>query len=135
MGGKVPQPGDVSIVALMGILGGAMSATFAIQKLRVTPVPISKDLKVWLAFLKLPAGALTAIGGLILINGRFVPGLTDLDTQGTILAYAIVLGVAQQLVTRFVDQKAEDVLAAVPSKGASPMNAPGQMQKARQQTN
>jgi hypothetical protein len=101
-----------------------MSATFAIQRLRVTPVPISKDLKVWLAFLKLPAGALTAIGGLILISGRFIPGLTDLDTQGTILAYAIVLGVAQQLVTRFVDQKAEDVLAAVPSKGFSPMNAP-----------
>jgi hypothetical protein len=108
----------------MGILGGAMSATFAIQRLRVTPVPISKDLKVWLAFLKLPAGALTAIGGLILISGRFIPGLTDLDTQGTILAYAIVLGVAQQLVTRIVDQKAEDVLAAVPSKGFSPMNAP-----------
>jgi hypothetical protein len=122
--GNVPQPGDVSIVALMGILGGAMSATLAIQRLRVTPVPISKDLKVWLAFFKLPAGALTAIGGLILISGRFIPGLTDLDTQGTILAYAIVLGVAQQLVTRFVDQKAEDVLAAVPSKGFSPMNAP-----------
>ena len=122
--GNVPQPWDISIVALMGILGGAMSATFAIQRLRVTPVPISKDLKVWLAFLKLPTGALTAIGGLILINGRFIPGLTDLDTQGTILAYAIVLGVAQQLVTRFVDQKAEDVLAAVPSKGFSPMNAP-----------
>jgi hypothetical protein len=122
--GNVPQPWDISIVALLGILGGAMSATFAIQRLRVTPVPISKDLKVWLAFLKLPAGALTAIGGLILISGRFIPGLTDLDTQGTILAYAIVLGVAQQLVTRFVDQKAEDVLAAVPSKGFSPMNAP-----------
>jgi hypothetical protein len=122
--GMSPQPWDISIVALMGILGGAMSATFAIQRLRVTPVPISKDLKVWLAFLKLPAGALTAIGGLILISGRFIPGLTDLDTQGTILAYAIVLGVAQQLVTRFVDQKAEDVLAAVPSKGFSPMNAP-----------
>jgi len=122
--GNVPQPWDISIVALMGILGGAMSATFAIQRLRVTPVPISKDLKVWLAFLKLPTGALTAIGGLILINGQFIPGLTDLDSQGQILAYAIVLGVAQQLVTRFVDQKAEDVLAAVPSKGFSPMNAP-----------
>jgi hypothetical protein len=109
----------------MGILGGAMSATFAIQRLRTTPAPISKDLKVSLAFLKLPAGALTAIGGLILIHGEFIPGLTDLDSQGQILAYAIVLGVAQQLVTRFVDQKAEDVLAAVPSKGRRPMDAQG----------
>jgi hypothetical protein len=51
--------------------------------------------------------------------------LTDLDTQGQILAYAIVLGVAQQLVTRFVDQKAEDVLAAVPSKARRPESAEG----------
>ena len=123
--GVVPQPGDIPIVALMGILGGAMSATFAIQRLRTTPAPISKDLKVSLAFLKLPAGALTAIGGLILIHGQFIPGLTDLDSQGQILAYAIVLGVAQQLVTRFIDQKAEDVLAAVPSKGRRPVNAQG----------
>ena len=123
--GHVPRPGDIPIVALMGILGGAMSATFAIQRLRTTPAPISKDLKVSLAFLKLPAGALTAIGGLILIHGEFIPGLTDLDSQGQILAYAIILGVAQQLVTRFVDQKAEDVLAAVPSKGRRPMDAQG----------
>jgi hypothetical protein len=123
--GPGPQPGDVPIVALMGILGGAMSATFAIQMLRTTPTPTSKDLKVSLAFLKLPAGALTAIGGLILIHGQFIPGLTDLDSQGQILAYAIVLGVAQQLVTRFIDQKAEDVLAAVPSKGRRPMSAQG----------
>jgi hypothetical protein len=120
-----PSPGDIPIVALMGILGGAMSATFAIQRLRTTPAPISKDLKVSLAFLKFPAGALTAIGGLILIHGQFIPGLTDLDSQGQILAYAIVLGVAQQLVTRFIDQRAEDVLAAVPSKGRRPVNAEG----------
>jgi hypothetical protein len=110
----------------MGMLGGAMSATFAIQKLRSTPTPIPIDLQVSLAFLKLPAGALTAIGGLVLIHGQFIPGLTDLDTQGQILAYAIVLGVAQQLVTGFVDQKAEDVLAAVPAKGRRPTSAEGQ---------
>jgi hypothetical protein len=118
-----PQPGDVTIVALMGMLGGALSATFAIQKLRTTPTPIPNDLQVSLAFLKLPAGALTAIGGLVLIHGEFIPGLTDLDTQGQILAYAIVLGVAQQLVTGFIDKQAEEVLAAVPSKGRRPASA------------
>lgn len=123
--GPFPQPGDIPIVALMGMLGGAMSATFAIQKIRTTPTPIPNDLQVSLAFLKLPAGALTAIGGLILIHGQFIPGLSDLDSQGQILAYAIVLGVAQQLVTRFVDQKAEEVLAAVPSKGRRPTSTPG----------
>ena len=121
--GSVPQPGDIPIVALMGVLGGAMSATFAVQKLRTTPTPIPNNFQVSLAFLKLPAGALTAIGGLVLIHGQFIPGLSDLDSQGQILAYAIVLGVAQQLVTQSVDHRAEDVLAAVPSKGRRPTSA------------
>jgi hypothetical protein len=111
-----PHPGDVAIVALMGVLGGAMSATLAVQKLRTTATSAPYGIPVSLALLKLPAGALTAIGGLVLIHGEFIPGLSDLDSQGQILAYAIVLGVAQQFVTRFVDQKAQAALAAVPSK-------------------
>jgi hypothetical protein len=76
-----------------------------------------------LSILKLPAGALTGITGLVLLYGKFVPGLSELDSQGQILAYAIVLGIAQHLVTRFVDQKAEDVLGSVPSKQRSPTGA------------
>ena len=76
-----------------------------------------------LAILKLPAGALTAITGLVLLYGKFIPGLSELDSQGQILAYAVVLGIAQHLVTRFVDQKAEAVLRSVPSKERSPTNA------------
>jgi hypothetical protein len=124
--GTVPSGGDIAIVALMGVLGGALSATFSIQKLRGTSTPYA--IPVALAFLKLPAGALTAIAGLMLIQGAFIPGLSELDTQGQILAYAIVFGVAQQLVTRFVDQKADDVLSSLPSKENSPAGAeqPGQ---------
>jgi len=113
-----PTGGDVSVVALMGLLGGALSATFTVQKLRGTSTPYG--VPVALAILKLPAGALTAITGLVLLYGKFIPGLSELDSQGQILAYAIVLGIAQHLVTRFVDQKAEDVLRSVPSKEGSP---------------
>jgi hypothetical protein len=116
-----PTGGDVSIVALMGLLGGALSATFTVQKLRGTSTPYG--VPVALAILKLPAGALTAITGLVLLYGKFVPGLSELDSQGQILAYAIVLGIAQHLVTRFVDQKAEDVLGSVPSKERSSTSA------------
>jgi hypothetical protein len=91
-----PKGGDVSIVALMGLLGGALSAIFTIQKLRGTSTPY---------------------------GGNFVPGLSELDSQGQILAYAIVLGIAQHLVTRFVDQKAEAVLGSVPSKEHSSTSA------------
>jgi hypothetical protein len=113
-GRSVPRSGDVPIVALMGLLGGALSATFGIQKLRGTSTPYA--IPVALSSMKLPAGALTAIVGLILIHGEFVPGLSELDSQGQILAYAVLLGVAQHLFTRFVDRRAETVLNSLPSK-------------------
>jgi hypothetical protein len=56
----------------------------------------------------------------MLVHGQFVPGLSNLDTQGQILAYAVVLGIAQQLVTRFVDRQAQDVLGSVPGKESRP---------------
>jgi hypothetical protein len=113
-GRSVPRSGDVPIVALMGLLGGALSATFGIQKLRGTSTPYA--IPVALSSMKLPAGALTAIVGLVLVHGEFVPGLSELDSQGQILAYAVVLGVAQHLFTRFVDRRAETVLNSLPSK-------------------
>lgn len=116
-----PRGGDVAIVALMGVLGAALSATLAVQKLRGTAAPYA--VPVALAFFKLPAGALTAIAGLLLIKGDFVPGFSQLDSQGQILAYAIVFGVAQHLVTRFVDQRADDVLSSLPRKERPPARA------------
>jgi hypothetical protein len=118
-GRAMPRSGDVPIVALMGLLGGALSATFGIQKLRGTSTPYA--IPVALSSMKLPAGALTAIVGLVLVHGEFVPGLSELDSQGQILAYAVLLGVAQHLFTRFVDRRAETVLNSLPSKeGAAP---------------
>jgi hypothetical protein len=64
-----PPGSDVAVVALMGVLGAALSATLAVQKLRGTAAPYA--VPVGLAFFKLPAGALTAIAGLLLINGDF----------------------------------------------------------------
>jgi hypothetical protein len=116
-----PRGGDVAIVALMGVLGAALSATLAVQKLRGTAAPYS--VPVALAFFKLPAGALTAIAGLLLLKGDFVPGFSQLDSQGQILAYAIVFGVAQHLVTRFVDQRADDMLSSLPRKARPPATA------------
>src|SRR5262249_51884280 len=113
-----PRGGDGAIVALVGVLGAALPATPAVQKPRGPPAPYA--VPVALAFFKLPAGALTAIAGLLLIKGDFVPGFSNLDSQGQILAYALVFGVAQHLVTRFVDQRANDVLSSLPSKERAP---------------
>ncbi len=105
---------DVIVVLVLGLLGGAFSAAVSIRNLTGTSTPY--DVPVALAFLKLPLGALTAIGGLIALQGEFVPGLSELDSPGQILAYALVFGYAQQLLTGLLDRRAEAILSAAPGK-------------------
>jgi hypothetical protein len=113
-GRRLPAPGDVTLVALFGLLGGALSGGIAIRKMhgQTTPygVPVALNL------LKLPSGALTAILGILLVRGAFVPGLSQLDSQPQILGYAFFFGIAQQFATRFIDRRAREVLGRVPTK-------------------
>jgi hypothetical protein len=50
------------------------------------------------------------------LGGGFVPGLSELDSQRQILAYALLFGYAQQLGTRFIDDRAQSILDSLPSK-------------------
>lgn len=113
-GGSDPGPLDIWVVMLLGLLGGALAAAVSIRTIRGTSTPY--DVPVALACLKVPAGAATAVAALIFIRGEFVPGLSALDNQEQILAYALVFGYAQQLLTKLIDRQAQDVLDAVPSK-------------------
>jgi hypothetical protein len=111
---RLPAPGDVTLVALLGLLGGGLSTALAIRGLQGSATPY--DVPVALSLLKLPSGALTALVGLLFIRGEFVPGLSQLDNQPQILAYAFLFGIAQHLFTRLVDQQAQDIVGKVPSK-------------------
>jgi hypothetical protein len=42
-----------------------------------------------------------------------VPGLSGLETQRQILAYALVLGYAQQVATRLIDERAQRIVDGV----------------------
>ena len=77
---SVPRGGDVGVIALMGVLGAALSATLAVQKLRGTASPYA--VPVALACFKLPAGALTAIAGLLLIKGDLFPAFPSWIARG-----------------------------------------------------
>jgi hypothetical protein len=129
-GGPVrgPTGGDILVVALLGLLGGALTAAISIRNLKGTTTPY--DVPVALAMLKVPLGAFTAVLGLVAIRGDFVPGLSALDSQVQILAYALVFGFAQQALTRLLDQRAESLLSALPGKDvaeAVPMPPPTRM--------
>jgi hypothetical protein len=56
-----------------------------------------------------------SLSALVLLGAEFFPGLSGLDSPQRIVAYALVLGYAQQLVTRLVDRQADTVLDRVPS--------------------
>jgi hypothetical protein len=108
---------DVWLVEIVGLIAAAVATAFALRGIRGTSTPYS--LPVALAILKLPTGALTAVVGLVLMRGGFVPGLSALDSSAQILSWAAVFGYAQQLVTRFVDQQAHAVLEDVGGRGAA----------------
>jgi hypothetical protein len=111
---RSPSEFDIWIVAGLGLLGGGLSSAVSVRKMAHTVAPY--DVPLALALLKLPTGALTAVAGIILLGGGFVPGLSELDTQRQILAYSLIFGYAQQLATRYLDDRATTLLAAVPSK-------------------
>jgi hypothetical protein len=113
-GDGLSSPADVGVVALLGLLGGALAAAVSIRNVHGTSAPY--NVGVVLALLKFPAGAFTALAALIAIGGELVPGFTALDTQPQILAYALLFGYAQQLLTGLIDKRALSLLSTVPGK-------------------
>jgi hypothetical protein len=99
---------DIALIEGVGLLAAAVAAAGSLSGLGSTATPFRIPLA--LAVLKLPTGALTAILGLLLMRGGFVPGLGALDTPAQVIAWAIILGYAQQLFTRFVDRYAASQL-------------------------
>jgi len=114
--GEQPRPtsGDILIIAGLGVVGGGVGAIVAIRNLRGSSTPYGVPMA--LAVLKVPSGALTAVIGMLLLAGGFIPGLSNLDSRPQILAYALVFGYAQQLITRLADNQAQAILNRLPSK-------------------
>jgi hypothetical protein len=117
---QTAKPQDILVVELVGLTAAAVAAAAAIRNLRGSSD--AYGLPVALAALKLPTGAITAFLGLLLIRGQFVPGLSALDTSAQILAWALVFGYAQQLLTRLVDRQGKTVLDSV--RGADAASGP-----------
>ena len=116
------SPLDMLLVELIGLVAATLAAATALRRLQGTSTAFSVPLA--LAVLKLPSGMLTAALGLLLMRADFVPGLSALDTPAQIIGWAVVFGYAQELFTRFVDQRAQTVLS---TGGADPAKQRGRM--------
>jgi hypothetical protein len=106
---------DILLVQLLGVVAAAVAGAATLRRMRGTSTPFG--VPVALAVLKLPTGALTAVLGLLLMGGGFVPGLSALDSSAQIVAWAIVFGYAQQLFTRMVDDQGSGLLNKVGGHG------------------
>ncbi|GAA2122230.1 hypothetical protein GCM10009759_72590 [Kitasatospora saccharophila] len=109
---------DVVLIEACGILGATLTALLSLHEWRGTVTPYKIQLAS--ASLKIPSGALSAVIGITMIRAGFIPGLTDLDSSTQILAWAIVFGASQHLITRLVDNRIRDVLPDENGSSAKP---------------
>lgn len=114
---RAAKGGDIALIEVIGLIAAIVASVVGLRNVKGTSTPYS--LAVALALIKIPLGALAAVLGLVLMAGGFVPGLSALDTSAQILAWALVFGFSQQLLTRLVDQRASTLLDNVGGKGAA----------------
>ncbi|WP_298990241.1 hypothetical protein [uncultured Pseudokineococcus sp.] len=100
---------DAVVVAVVGAASGALSGVVALRDLEVRATPFAVPGA--LALLKLPVGALAALLGVVLLLGLPTGVTTGPTTAPGVLAWAVVLGAAQQLVTRLADAQGRALLA------------------------
>lgn len=106
--------GDVALVMLFGMLGAALPMTARLQQFGGSWNPYG--LPFYQEIVKLPIGALVAVGGLLLIHTNIAPLFKPPSDWNAVVADAVLLGIAQLVFTRAIDQRVSKMLAAMPDE-------------------
>ncbi|MER6786347.1 hypothetical protein ABT330_17305 [Streptomyces sp. NPDC000658] len=109
--GSTPSGASLLLVAVVGMTAAALAGAASVRKIQGTSMPYMVPLG--LLLLRLPIGALSAVLGLILIRGEFIPGLSALDNNAQIVGWAVVFGIGQETLTRMIDRQGNAVLENV----------------------
>jgi hypothetical protein len=116
---RTQRSADVLVVGLVGLVGAGLAASRALTTSEEVPTRYSTA--VAQALLKLPTGMATGLLGVVALRAGVVPGASSLDSQAGILFWALVFGFSQQLLTRFIDDKGQELLSkASPTTEAGP---------------
>jgi hypothetical protein len=110
--------GDLAAIEMWGALGGVVGIVATLGQLRLTQRPSS--LQIAQLVLKPLAGGVVALFAIILLQAGLVQQLRAV-ASGTIAAYSVLFGFAQQLLTRAIDRRAATLLdsaASTSEKGA-----------------
>ncbi|HEY5986355.1 MAG TPA: hypothetical protein VIV12_08270 [Streptosporangiaceae bacterium] len=106
--------GDVALVMLFGMLGAALPMAARLQQFGGSWNPYG--LPFYQEIVKLPIGALVAVGGLLLIHTNIAPLFKPPSDWNGVVADAVLLGIAQLVFTRAIDQRVSKMLAAMPDE-------------------
>ena len=104
--------GDVAAIELMGLIGATLTGALAVRRIRGTATPYAVPMLSLIV--KLPIGALTAVGSLLLLH---LLSAFSVHSSVEIAAYAMIFGASQQAFTRLIDKQAQNVLDSVPTAG------------------
>ncbi|MBS1892817.1 MAG: hypothetical protein JST59_16090 [Actinobacteria bacterium] len=102
-----PHGTDIWMVLLLGALGGLLSIAFGFTDGEDSATRF--DPRTWQAFLKPATGAATALIAVLLLQSKLLLEPAD-PSQATFLAYAAIFGFSQQLLTHFVDKRADSLI-------------------------
>jgi hypothetical protein len=89
-----------------------LTGALAVRRIRGTATPYAVPMLSLIV--KLPIGALTAFGSLLLLH---LLSAFSVHSSVEIAAYAIIFGASQQAFTRLIDKQAQNVLDSVPTAG------------------
>jgi hypothetical protein len=116
LGGYRAAGSDVFLIEFMGMFAAALAGAASLSTMRGNSSPY--QVSMLLLLLRLPAGAMTAVLGILLVSGAFFPGLTSLDASAQIIAWAAAFGILQEPVTRAVDKTGRSFLEELtPTEG------------------
>ncbi len=110
--GSSPHPFDVFAIELAGMLGGLLSVVIPLatgERIKTPYRVFNQQL-----LLKTLAGAAAALAGILLVEGALVSAI-KLESTSAILGYAVFFGFSQQVVTGFVDRRADALAKQTPS--------------------
>lgn len=101
-------------IAGLGMVGALLSGMPAVMRSDGTRNPFS--LPRWQGLVKLPTGGVTAILGLIALRAEWIPGRPP-ESWAEVLVWAAAFGAAQQVITRLLDTRVQNLLEQPPPGG------------------
>jgi hypothetical protein len=112
--GVSPSGTNIVVVEMLGLVSASLVGAVSIRRMQGTSTAYAVPMATML--LKLPAGALTAVAGLLMIKAGIAGSAVTTSTDAHVMGYALLLGASQQGITGLVDRQAQKVLNGVSSK-------------------